>query len=160
MKEPIIPLPFFDCFDPGRDLVKNFIKCGTTGWCMEITFTALGALRRRELPLIGQTSLWMFPIYGCASLFRPVFSLLRHCRMVTRGTVYALSIFGAEYASGRFLSAHGLCPWNYDRHHWHVNGLIRIDYFPFWFLAGLLFEQILTRHEPPVADCPLSGKNC
>ena len=156
----MIPLPYFDCSDHRNNLIQNFIKCGTTGWCMEITFTALGALRRRELPLVGQTSLWMFPIYGCAAFFKPVFSLLRHCRLTVRGTVYALAIFGAEYASGRFLAAHELCPWNYNRHHWHVNGVIRIDYFPFWFLAGLLFERILTSHESPASGCAPSGKNC
>lgn len=139
----MIPLPFFDCF---KNFIKNFIKCGTIGWCMEITFTALGALRRRELPLVGRTSLWMFPIYGCIALFAPVFSLLRHCHLIVRGTVYALSIFGAEYATGRFLTKHELCPWNYNRHHWHIDGLIRIDYFPFWFCAGLFFERVLTGH--------------
>lgn len=145
MKKPIIPLPFSDS---RTNFIKNFVKCGTAGWCMEITFTALGALRRRELPLVGQTSLWMFPVYGSAAFFKPLFSLCRHCRLVVRGTFYALAIFGAEYASGRLLSRHRLCPWNYDRHHWHINGLIRIDYFPFWFLAGLLFERILTSHRP------------
>lgn len=114
---------------------------------MEITFTALGALRRRELPLMGQTSLWMFPIYGSAAFFRPVFARLKNCSLLFRGTVYALSIFGAEYTSGRLLEKHDLCPWNYNRHHWHVNGLIRLDYFPFWFLAGLLFEKLLTQKQ-------------
>lgn len=146
MKRSMIPLPFFDCF---KNLIKNFVKCGTIGWCLEITFTAIGALRRRELPLVGRTSLWMFPIYGCVALFRPVFQLLRHCHVIMRGTIYALSIFGAEYATGRFLAKHELCPWNYNRHHWHIDGLIRIDYFPFWFCAGLLFERVLTGHRPP-----------
>ena len=148
MRKTTIPLPYYH-YEYHSGFAKDFVKCGMAGWCMEIIFTALGALRRRELPLVGQTSLWMFPIYGCAALFRPVFSLLRHCRLIVRGTIYALSIFGAEYASGRFLSAHGLCPWNYDRHHWHLNGLIRIDYFPFWFLAGLLFERILPGRRQP-----------
>ncbi|MEZ3445543.1 MAG: hypothetical protein K1W30_10515 [Lachnospiraceae bacterium] len=157
MRKPKIPLPFYDCI---RNLAKNFIKCGTIGWCMEITFTALGALRRRELPLVGQTSLWMFPIYGSAAFFKPVFSLFRHCHLIVRGTVYALSIFGAEYASGRILATHELCPWNYRRHHWHINGLIRIDYFPFWFLAGLLFERILTDHASPAGGCASPDINC
>jgi len=157
MRKPKIPLPFYDCI---RNLAKNFIKCGTIGWCMEITFTALGALRRRELPLVGQTSLWMFPIYGSAAFFKPVFSLLRHCHLIVRGTVYALSIFGAEYASGRILATHELCPWNYRRHHWHINGLIRIDYFPFWFLAGLLFERILTDHASPAGGGASPDINC
>lgn len=154
MKKRILPLPFLD------NLMKNFIRCGAVGWCAEITFTALGALRRRELPLIGQTSLWMFPIYGCAAFFKPVFSLLKHCHLIVRGSIYALAIFGAEYASGRILSRHGLCPWNYNRHHWHINGLIRIDFFPYWFFAGLLFEHILT-DQTSVRTAPSSpGINC
>ena len=124
---------------------------------MEIFFTALGAFRRRELPLIGQTSLWMFPIYGSAALFQPIFSLLKHCHMIVRGTIYAISIFCAEYISGRFLTKRALCPWNYNRHRWHINGLIRIDYFPFWFLAGLLFEHILTQKNSAITS---HGKNC
>lgn len=147
MKKLVNPLP----------LLKNFIRCGVTGWCMEIFFTALGALRRRELPLIGQTSLWMFPIYGSAALFQPIFSLLKHCHMIVRGTIYAISIFCAEYMSGRFLARHELCPWNYNRHRWHINGLIRIDYFPFWFLAGLLFEHILIDKKTATVS---HGKNC
>lgn len=137
MKKLIIPLPFLFT-------IKNFIKCGIIGWCMEITFTSLGALRRRERPLMGQTSLFMFPIYGCAAFFRPLFLLLKHCHLLVRGTVYVLSIFASEYTSGRFLAKHNLCPWDYSRHRWHVNGLIRADFFPFWFIAGLLYEHVLT----------------
>ncbi|MDE7321922.1 MAG: putative ABC transporter permease [Lachnospiraceae bacterium] len=143
MRKPIIPLSFL------WTTFNNFIKCGTIGWCMEITFTAFGALRRRELPLMGQTSLWMFPIYGSAAFFRPVFACLRRYSLFFRGTVYALSIFGAEYVSGHLLEKHDLCPWNYNRHHWHINGLIRLDYFPFWFLAGILFEKLLTKSYTP-----------
>lgn len=141
MKNQIIPLPFLLTL---KTMAKNFIKCGIIGWCMEITFTALGALRRREPSLMGQTSLFMFPIYGAAALFKPLFAFLKNCPVFVRGTIYALSIFGAEYTSGNLLTKHDLCPWNYNRHHWHINGLIRMDFFPFWFLAGLLFEKILT----------------
>jgi len=30
---------------------KNFVKCGLTGWCMEILFTSVDALRRRDLTI-------------------------------------------------------------------------------------------------------------
>ena len=43
---------------------RSFLLCGLCGWCMEILFTALHSLRRRDLRLTGNTSLWMFPIYG------------------------------------------------------------------------------------------------
>ena len=152
MKKLINPLPFLFT-------IKNFIKCGMIGWCMEIIFTSLGALRRRELPLMGQTSLLMFPIYGSAAFFRPLFALLKHCRVVTRGTIYALTIFAAEYASGHFLTKRNLCPWNYTRHRWHINGLIRVDFFPFWFAAGLLYEHVLTSDTDPYRT-RYSGRNC
>ena len=139
---------------------QNFLRCGMLGWAMEIFWTGLHAFRVRNLKLTGKSSLWMFPIYGSAAFFKPVFSLFRHCHLIVRGTVYALSIFGAEYASGRILATHELCPWNYRRHHWHINGLIRIDYFPFWFLAGLLFERILTDHTSPAGGGASPDINC
>lgn len=136
MKTSIIPYHF----------ISNFFRCGITGWCLEILFTALGALRRREMQLVGHTSLWMFPIYGCAALFQPLFLVLRKCPVVVRGISYALCIFTGEYLSGKFLCRRSLCPWNYSRHKWHIKGLIRLDFLPFWFAAGLLFERILTPH--------------
>lgn len=111
---------------------------------MEIVFTALGALRRRELQLVGQTSLYMFPIYGCAAFFKPVFLIFKKLSFPLRALFYAASIFSAEFLSGTFLAKHRVCPWNYDRHRWHVNGVIRLDFLPFWALAGLLYEHILT----------------
>ena len=55
-----------------RKLFQNFIKCGILGWCLEISFTALNALRRRDYTLRGVTSLWMFPIYGAGCLLTPL----------------------------------------------------------------------------------------
>lgn len=138
MRTIVYPLPLFNVF-------KNFIKCGVIGWCMEILFTAFGALRRREMNLVGQTSLYMFPIYGCAAFFRPVFLIVKKISLPLRALLYAGSIFTAEFVSGRFLSKRNICPWNYGRHHWHVNELIRLDFLPFWAAAGLLYEYILTK---------------
>ena len=89
---------------------RSFLLCG---WCMEILFTALHSLRRRDLRLTGNTSLWMFPIYGSACLL------------------------------GRLLWKHGLCPWDYGKSRFHIYRIIRLDYAPWWFLAGLFFEKIL-----------------
>lgn len=137
MKKFVYPLPFFR-------ILQDFIKCGVIGWCMEIVFTALGSLRRRELQLVGQTSLYMFPIYGCAAFFKPVFLIVKNLSFPLRALLYAASIFAAEFLSGTFLAKHRVCPWNYDRHRWHVNGVIRLDFLPIWALAGLLFEHVLT----------------
>lgn len=144
MKKIVNPLPFL--FSYFLIIFKDFIKCGVIGWCMEIIFTALGALRRRQMQLVGQTSLYMFPIYGSIALFKPAFSLMKKLSFPLRGLFYAASIFTAEFLSGRLLSKHSICPWNYERHRWHVNGLIRLDFLPFWFIAGLLYEHVLTKH--------------
>ncbi len=121
----------------------NFIKCGLTGWCMEILFTSLDSLRRRDMTLRGVTSVWMFPIYGCAAVLSPVGRLLKKRSFWFRGLTYMSLIFSAEYLTGRFLEKRTLCPWDYSRSRWNISHLIRLDFAPFWFGAGLLFERIL-----------------
>ena len=124
--------------------LKNFLKCGLTGWCIEIMFTAGGALRRRDMTLKGNTSLWMFPIYGCAALLAPVSRLLRKKPAWFRGLTYMSLIYSIEFFSGRLLKRRSLCPWDYGRSRWNVSRVIRLDYAPCWFGAGLLFERLLT----------------
>lgn len=126
-------------------IIKNFFTCGIIGWCLEIIFTGLQSLRRREMSLKGTTSLWMFPIYGCAALLKPLFCLLAPFPTFIRGMVYAVSIFWGEYISGLILTSKQLCPWNYLKSKWNIHGVIRIDFLPYWFLTGLLFEQVLTK---------------
>lgn len=127
-----------------KNLMKNFFKCGIAGWCLEIIFTAAGSLRRRQLSLKGTTSLWMFPIYGSACFLSPLFRLLRHLPSHIRGSIYAMFIFMGEYISGSFLTAKKLCPWTYENCRWRIKDVIRLDFFPNWFLTGLLFERLLV----------------
>ena len=42
------------------------------GWCMEILWTGLHSFRVRDPKLTGHSSLWMFPIYGCAAFLEPL----------------------------------------------------------------------------------------
>ena len=127
-----------------KTLCKNFLKCGLAGWCMEILFTALGSLQKREFRLVGQTSLWMFPIYGSACLLTPLFSFLKRFPVLVRGTIYAVCIFLGEFLSGNFLMGKKICPWNYERSRWNIKKVVRLDYFFNWLLAGLLFEKLLA----------------
>ena len=105
---------------------KTFFICGLTGWCMEILFTSLGGLLRGDLLLNGHTSIWMFPIYG-------------------RGCFYGAGIMLVEFISGSFLRLFSLCPWDYSKTPYNISGLVRLDYFPVWFTAGLIFEYILSQ---------------
>lgn len=122
----------------------NFILCGTIGWCMEIIFTAAHSFIKKDYTLKGVTSIWMFPIYGCAAFLLPICQAIRDKAYWLRGMIYTVLIFVAEYTSGSILRKYSLCPWDYQGTPFQINRLIRLDYAPFWFAAGLLFERILT----------------
>ena len=124
-------------------LTKNFFICGLTGWCMEIVFTSLKGLRRHDHKLLGQTSIWMFPIYGCAALIKPLYYLIDRLPAAIRGGIYSAAIFAGEYVSGSILKKHNCCPWDYSRARFNIRGVIRLDYAPLWMGARLLFELIL-----------------
>lgn len=124
---------------------RNFFICGLTGWCMEILFTSAGSLLKKDGRLIGQTSVWMFPIYGMAACIRPIYRIIKHLPALSRGAIYTLGIFSFEYLSGTFLKKHKICPWDYSDAKANIDGVIRLDYAPFWMAAGLLFERILVR---------------
>ncbi|HJA92828.1 MAG TPA: putative ABC transporter permease [Candidatus Eisenbergiella merdipullorum] len=124
-----------------QKLFQNFIKCGILGWCLEISFTALQSLRRRDFTLRGVTSLWMFPIYGAGCLLAPVFRAARRLNWAARGFLYACLILTGEYLSGYLLRKKDLCPWDYGKARWNLNRVIRLDYIPCWAATGLLMER-------------------
>ena len=97
------------------------------------------------MSLKGTTSIWMFPIYGSIAILKPIFYLMRKLPAWLRGFLYASCIFTGEFISGRFLCRHKICPWNYSQSKWHVHEVIRLDFLPYWFLTGLLFERLLTK---------------
>lgn len=51
-------------------------------------------------------------------------------------------IWAIEYATGFALREFlGVTPWYYDGK-FAIDGLVRLDYAPAWFVAGLLFEKV------------------
>lgn len=123
-------------------LVNSFLRCGLSGWCFEIIFTAFDSVRSREFTLKGTTSLWMFPIYGSAAFLTPLFHFLRNKSILKRGITYMSLILSGEYISGKLLCKRNLCPWDYSQAKWNIHKVIRLDYAPLWFFAGLLLEHI------------------
>ena len=120
---------------------NRFIRCGMYGWCMEVLWTGLHSLVHHDPKLIGFSSLHMFPIYGLASLIGPLSGLLKKLNTFSRGLIYMVCIFAVEYTSGMYLKKRERCPWDYSDSPYHVNGVIRLDYAPIWFLTGLFFEK-------------------
>lgn len=130
----------------GAFMKSKFIQCGMIGWCIEIFWTGLHSLLKKDPKLVGNSSLHMFPIYGMAALISPLSLILKKCRTFTRGFIYMLGIFAVEYTSGMFLKKRGCCPWDYSDTPFQINGVIRIDYAPLWFFTGLFYERIMRKH--------------
>lgn len=127
-------------------MIKDFIFYGFLGWIMEVFWTGIIALKRGDKKLVGYTYLYMFPIYGCAVFMEPVFMLLHSTNFVVRGLIYMLCIFSAEYVSGYILErVVGVCPWDYSRVKYSVDGFIRLDFAPIWFAVGLWFEYVYIK---------------
>ncbi len=124
-------------------MTSNFIKCGVTGLCLEVTFTSILSYIHKDRKMTAKTSLLMFPIYGGAALLKPLCRFLRKQSMLLRGMVYMVCIYIGEYTSGRFLSKRNMCPWDYSKAPFNLKGVIRLDFAPLWFATGLLFEKLL-----------------
>lgn len=127
---------------------KNFAKCGLIGWCIEIIFTAMGTFLQGDFHLTGHTSLWMFPIYGMAVFIIPVHKKIYNWPTILRGLIYGLMILSGEFFTGSLLQFFHICPWDYSGKMLAFHGVIRFDYFPFWFSVGLIYEQILSEPIP------------
>lgn len=123
---------------------KRFLIYGLVGWITEVAFTGAGSLMSGSLRLTGYTYLWMFPIYGMAVFLEPLHDRMRNSPWPVRGLVYTAAIFMVEYISGWLLQLIlGFCPWDYTGSTaYTIDGFIRLDYMPFWFVAGLLFEKL------------------
>ncbi|WP_188398888.1 hypothetical protein [Sporomusa sp. GT1] len=124
----------------------HFIIYGLLGWCLEIIWTGVGSLLDGDVFLTARTYLWMFPIYGLVIVFEPLHDIIRYWPAWRRGTVWMLLYFAVEYLTGWLLSVVlGTVPWDYSLAALNIHGLIRLDYAPAWFVAGLLFEKVHDR---------------
>jgi uncharacterized membrane protein len=122
---------------------KRFVIYGLLGLCAEVLWTGLGSMINGDMKLTGSTYIWMFPIYGLAVFLEPIHNRIRHLSLFTRGGVYMVLIFAAEFTCGLLLKELlGACPWNYEDEHLSIYGIITLRYIPVWFATGLIFEKI------------------
>jgi uncharacterized membrane protein len=133
---------------------------GIAGWCLEIVFTAVSdkLFNAADFKLKGYSYLWMPPIwaagiYSCEQAY--IFMRRRHIHWTVRIFPYVAICFATEYTSGAVLRFFiGDVPWHYHSA-WAIDGLIRLDYAPFWALFGLIGERAsrflwrLRIHVPP-----------
>jgi uncharacterized membrane protein len=139
-----------------RSRSGRFAFYGTLGWTAEVCFTGLADIvRSRDVCLRAHTTLWSFPIYGLlAPLHEPLHDRLRErAPAPLRAAMYGAGILGVEYVSGRILRRLlGEAPWDYSYARYHVDGLIRPDWFPLWAAAGLALERLEDRLRAPATS--------
>lgn len=125
-------------------MITRFVIYGLLGWNIEVIWTGLCSVLRRDMNLMGHTSIWMFFIYGAAALaLEHVCCAIRDYNLFVRGCVWAVLIFAVEFLSGTALRLIGIEAWYYSGVY-AVMGVIRLDYLPLWFAVGLIFERIYS----------------
>ena len=79
------------------------------------------------------------------AIIRPLSGKLSAVPLFVRGCIYTVGFFFVEFISGALLRCFHMCPWDYSNTPLNYRGLIRPDYAPLWFGAGLFFEKILGK---------------
>lgn len=132
------------------DPIVVFMIFGVFGIGLETFFTAiLDYLELKDRRLLGYSSLWYFPIYA---LLPPAFCIvypnINGSSIIVRGLVYMILIYVSEYFYMlllRKLLGESPSERSYYKSRWNVHGLIRLDFAPAWFAAGLIFEILFKR---------------
>lgn len=124
--------------------ICTFLKCGSYGILLECMYTGIISFLSGDYTLTSETSLWMFPIYGLAVFIIPLRKALYKRNFFIRAFIYAFLIMTIEYITGSLLMSIHCCPWNYSKKRLNFQSVIRLDYFPLWMAAGLIFEYLLT----------------
>lgn len=123
-------------------MIVRFFVYGFLGLVTEVLWTGIGSAIQGNINLTGQTSVWMFFVYGSAVfIFEPIHDRIRDTSWVARGMLWMALFFSVEFLSGLIFRFAGIEVWRYDCEY-SVIGLIRLDYAPAWFAAGLIFEKI------------------
>ncbi len=137
----------------------RFFIYGALGWCCEIVWTSLTRRLSGKVDnwlLMGETSLWSFPLYGSiAFFFEPLHDAIRDQFFLVRACIYLVGFWTIEYLGGwLILKITGKMPWNYARSPGgSLYGLIRWNFIFVWPLVGLVCEPVhdfLVRLTPAI----------
>jgi len=124
-------------------MLLRYIVYGLSGLLLEIFWTGIGSLISGDFTLTGHTYIWMFFIYGLAVFLEPLHDRIRGEHFLLRGLTWVTLIYFIEFITGFLLDLIiGYCPWDYRKStSYTLYGYIRLEYFPAWFVVGLIFER-------------------
>lgn len=125
-------------------MLTRFVIFGCLGILWEVTFGAIkGIVFKRNFDLRGESSLWMFPIYGLVGFIYPIIAHQTvNLSWWWRGIVYMIVIYIFEYLFGALLARIGVKAWHYTGKLAVFKGRLNLAYAPLWFFLGLGIEWL------------------
>ena len=125
--------------------INQLIFWGMFGLTVELFFTAITELiTKKNLNLMGHSSIWMFPIYAFGLSYGFDFIKLIIPNDFLRYFSYPFWIWAVEIIIGYPTSKLGVRIWDYrylpQKKHW--KGIISYVHFPVWILFGILVEMV------------------
>ena len=129
------------------NIFYRFLVYGFMGICMEMVFTGLVDLAFLfDFRLSGKSYLWMIPIWGFGLLCIEALSGWEpwiKIHWAKRAIIYCVGFFVIEASSGALIRLiTGEVPWDYSGATLGIDGLIRLDYAPFWAVLGIILEKV------------------
>ena len=130
----------------GLNYIEKAAMYGLLGLAVEIFFTGIASAINGDVTLEGKTYILMVFVWATgmyALEFAGVW--LRKFNWFVRCFAYASVCLSIEFVWGLFfLLTLGVIPWDYTgSSDWVVLGVIRLDYFYFWCVAGALSEPMI-----------------
>lgn len=121
-----------------------FMLFGVSGVALEVFFTSLLNLKRKkDVSLMGSSSLWMFFIYGLVYIIvLIVTTYFYHFHIILRGLIYMVLILSLEFSSGSILKKFRAIPWDYYDRKYHFRGIVCLEFSLLWFLYGIIAEAV------------------
>ena len=117
------------------------------GYATEIMFTASwNFVFHLNWKLMGNTSIWIMPIYGLSGLACEQIYLSCNrwgLSLPVRGFVYLIWTYFWEFTTGFVLKQFDLCPWDYTHYDGDFMGLITLEYAPGWYILGLILDRFV-----------------
>jgi uncharacterized membrane protein len=124
---------------------------GIVGWLIEVVFTGINSLFRRDWAATSKTYLWMHPIYASGGM--AVYTIYNNVIISANPFLDAVGLaffiyvplfYGFEALSGlASIKLFGRILWDYGRSKWTPMGLINLKYAPYWFLLALCMHPVV-----------------
>ena len=71
---------------------RNFLLCGSLGWCLEVFWTGLHSLLNGQPTMMGADLSSDVSYYGCAAVIAPLYHRLASIPTAVRGCLYTVGI--------------------------------------------------------------------